>query len=63
MASRESFAERGEVRELIQRRADVNFQEGTPYLRTPLHLAVESGGSVDEVGHLLQARRTCLGPV
>ena len=47
--------ETSKVKELLKQRADVNFQEGTPYLRTPLHLAVESGGTVDEVGHLLQA--------
>ncbi|CAE7560949.1 unnamed protein product [Symbiodinium natans] len=43
------------VTELLKQRADVNFQEGSPYLRSPLHLAVENGGTVDEVGLLLQA--------
>ncbi|CAJ1371503.1 unnamed protein product [Effrenium voratum] len=47
--------ETAQVKELLKQRADVNFQEGTPYLRTPLHLAVENGGTVDEIGHLLQA--------
>lgn len=47
--------ETSKVKELLKQRADVNFQEGTPYLRTPLHLAVESGGTVEEVGYLLQA--------
>jgi len=47
-----------EVRNLIQQQADVNFVEQDPQAqaRTPLHHALESGGNIDIVNCLIQAR-------
>jgi len=44
------------VRSLVQNGADVNFQEGAPYFRSPLHIAVENGAMPEEICYLLKAR-------
>eukprot|EP00930_Biecheleria_cincta_P025163 TRINITY_DN17950_c0_g1_i2.p1 TRINITY_DN17950_c0_g1~~TRINITY_DN17950_c0_g1_i2.p1 ORF type:complete len:636 (-),score=107.94 TRINITY_DN17950_c0_g1_i2:114-2021(-) len=43
------------VREALEMKADINFQE-SHYGRSPLHLAVENCGTVEEVGLLVKAK-------
>jgi len=45
-----------EVRSILQQQADVNFVDQDAQARTPLHHALESGGNIDIVNALIQAR-------
>jgi len=45
-----------EVRSILQQQADVNFIEQHAQAKTPLYRALESGGNIDIVNALMQAR-------
>mmetsp|Transcript_24286 Transcript_24286/g.54018 ORF Transcript_24286/g.54018 Transcript_24286/m.54018 type:complete len:636 (+) Transcript_24286:39-1946(+) len=45
-----------EMRQLLQLRANVNYTEPPPNLRTPLHFVLQQGGNVEAVHLLIRAR-------
>lgn len=55
---RESRAQRriGQVRSLLTQQANVNYSEPRRFNMTPLHHALETGGSISTVNLLLRAR-------